>query len=211
MLAMLPSFYFGVGGNLDLLGQWFRQETQTQLGESEIWFPNQSLRGVLMRYLTAVDYSKLPDPNYPQVNIQAWDPRTVRRLWFVLAGAGYVALLWIANRRRAADGWIEHGLAFSLVALLEPFTQKYALAVLLWPACVGGTLANKPAARRILYAAIILVLIQPLTPGSTAQRFLQVLGMDFGVTLLVATAMAMGTAENSNFEFRNSNSRFTPS
>ncbi|MBI2150400.1 MAG: DUF2029 domain-containing protein, partial [Acidobacteria bacterium] len=55
--TLLPSFYFGFRGNLDLLGQWFSQEFQTQLSESEIWFPNQSLRGVLMRYLTVMDYS----------------------------------------------------------------------------------------------------------------------------------------------------------
>src|SRR5436309_9296364 len=43
LLAMLPAFYFGFAGNLNLIGQWFAQESRTQLGESEIWFPNQSL------------------------------------------------------------------------------------------------------------------------------------------------------------------------
>src|SRR5439155_11578894 len=56
LLALLPSFYFGFRGNLNLLGQWFSQEWRTQLGSSEVWFPNQSLRGVLMRYLTVIDY-----------------------------------------------------------------------------------------------------------------------------------------------------------
>ena len=48
VLALLPSFYFGLSENFNLLGQWFAQETQTQLSQSEIWFPSQSIRGVLM-------------------------------------------------------------------------------------------------------------------------------------------------------------------
>src|SRR5207249_4760610 len=61
LLGLLPSVYFGFRGNLNLLGQWFSQEWHTQLGSSEVWFPNQSLRGVLMRYLTVIDYSQVPD------------------------------------------------------------------------------------------------------------------------------------------------------
>src|SRR5262249_35010423 len=74
LLALLPSIYFGVSENFSLLRQWYAQESQTQLGSSEIWFPNQSLRGVLMRYLTVIDYSQVPDSNYPQINIVAMNP-----------------------------------------------------------------------------------------------------------------------------------------
>ena len=42
--------------------------------------PNQSLRGVLMRYFTVIDYSRVPDSNYPQVNIAAFDPSRHERL-----------------------------------------------------------------------------------------------------------------------------------
>jgi hypothetical protein len=121
VLALLPSFYFGFLGNFDLLGQWFSQESQTQLGNSEIWFPNQSLRGVLMRYLTVIDYSQVPDSNYPQVHIATLDPGLVRSMWLIVAGSAYAALLAIAYRRRNTSGWLDHGLAFCLLPLLEPF------------------------------------------------------------------------------------------
>lgn len=39
VLALVPALYFGFEGNLNLLGQWTRQEFSTQTGESEIWFP----------------------------------------------------------------------------------------------------------------------------------------------------------------------------
>jgi hypothetical protein len=191
LLAMLPSLYFGVSGNVRLLGEWFAQETHTQLSENEIWFPNQSLRGVLMRYLTVIDYSQVPDSNYAQVNVAALDPSLVRRLWMFLAAGAYAGFLFLAGRRRETDGWTDHGLAFCLLALLEPFTQKYALIALLLPAVVAGSRLVKRPFIVLLYAATALVLIQPLTPGASAQRFLQVLGFDFAATLLLTVAFSL--------------------
>ena len=192
VLAMLPGLYFGFGSNFRLLGQWFSQESQTQLSESEIWFPNQSLRGVLMRYLTIIDYSQVPDSNYAQVNILALDPAKVRLIWMGFAAAAYAGFLWLAHRRRLSPDWLGQALAFCLVAVLEPFTQKYALAILLWPVIILASSEWKPKRSMLLYFATILALVQPLTPGANAQRFLQVLGLDFVaaalLTLLFATA-----------------------
>lgn len=196
LLALVPSFYFGFQGNLSLLSQWFSQEFQTQLSDNEIWFPNQSLRGVMMRYLTIIDYSQAPDPNYPNVNILALDPGLVRLIWMAIAGATYLVFLVIANRTRETEGRLEHGLAFCLIALLEPFTQKYALSLLLWPALIaGGFLVTKPVSRILLYTATVFVLVQPLVPGSTGQRLLQVLGMDFAAVLLLTAALVYPIVE----------------
>ncbi len=202
LLAILPSLYFGFFGNVDLLGQWFSQESQTQLGNSEIWFPNQSLRGLLTRYLTVVDYSQVPDSNYPQVHIAALDPGLVRWIWLIVAAAAYTALLVAACRRRNTNGWLDHGLAFCLLPLLEPFTQKYALAVLLWPALIAGFLIAKPGLRIFIYLSIVLALVQPLAPGSATQRLLQVLGLDFAVTLFLAAAIAYAGHEFAEDSFR---------
>jgi Glycosyltransferase family 87 len=188
-LALLPSFYFGWNGNLHLLSQWFGQEFQTQWSQSEIWFPNESLRGVLMRYLTVVDYSQMPDSNYPQVNVVAWDPSLVRFLWIVLAGGIYAMFLFFANRRRASAGWMEHGLGFCLVGLLEPFTQKYALVILLWPALTSAGAMKDSKVRLLLYCAAAVALVQPLAPGAAAQRLLQVFGADFLAASLLTAGM----------------------
>jgi hypothetical protein len=189
VLALLPCFYFGFSGNLNLWSQWLNQETHTQLGESEIWFPNQSLRGTLMRYLTVIDYSQVPDSNYPQINLAAFDRSNVRLVWVIAAGITYVGFLWLSNRRRHGNDWLGVGLAFCLVALLEPFTQKYALAVLMWPALVVVDVVKHDRFRMVVYAATVLALIQPLVPGASSQRLLQTLGMDFAVTALLAIAM----------------------
>jgi glycosyl transferase family 87 len=190
-LMLLPSFYFGFQGNVQLIRQWYEQETGIQLGLSEAWFPNQSLRGVLMRYLTVIDYSKVPDSNYPNVNIAAFEPANVLMLWASIAATAYVGLLFIANKRHESNNLFEHALAFCLVALLEPFTQKYALAVLLLPALMAGSVLTGSSGRvpRILiYIATVLALIQPLIPGAAAQRLLQVLGLDFAAATLLCSA-----------------------
>ena len=185
LLTLLPSFYFGFPGNLDLIRQWVSQESQIQLGSTEIWFPNQPLRGVLMRYLTVIDYSQVPDSNYEQVHIAQLDPRLVRTIWIIVAAAGYVALLIYADRRRHTDG----RLAFCLLAILEPFTQKYALAILLWPALIAASFTAENRVRGLMFLAMALALIQPLTPGSAAQRLFQVLGLDFMAALLLTLAI----------------------
>ena len=192
LLTLLPSFYFGFHANFNLLSQWFHQEFQTQLGESEIWFPNQSLRGTLMRYLTVVDYSQVPDSNYPHVNIAALNPVFVRTIWLGIAGLAYAGLLVIAYRHRGRDEWLDHGLAFCLLILLEPFTQKYALCVLLWPAlALGSALDERPRLRILIYIAAGLALIQPLAPGAGAQRLFQVLGLDFLSAALLTAPVAL--------------------
>jgi hypothetical protein len=188
VLMLLPSFYFGFPGNLQLIRQWYEQESGTQFGLSEAWFPNQSLRGVLMRYFTVVDYSRVPDSNYPQVNIAAFDPANVLMVWAAISATVYVGLLFVANRGREVNEWLDHALAFCLVALLEPFTQKYVMAVLLWPALTAGSLMSRPALRILIYMATVLALVQPLIPGSNAQRLLQVLGMDFAAAALLCSA-----------------------
>jgi len=188
ILTLFPSFYFGFSQNANLLAEWFNQEFRIQTGQDEIWFPSQSLRGVLMRYMTAVDYSQVPDSNYPAVNAANLPPATVRMVWFAMASAIYAGFLALVYSRHKKEAWIDAGLAFCLVALLEPFTQKYALVIILWPAMAAGRLfARTPS---LISLSIGLALIQPLVPGAQAQRFMQALGFDFAAMVVLAVALA---------------------
>jgi len=196
-LLLVPALYFGFDENLDLLAQWTRQEFSTQTGQAEIWFPSQSLRGVMMRYFTSIDYSQVPDSNYPQVNVANLAPVAIRSTWFVLAGIAYAGLLLLAGKRKRLMFGVSEALAFTALVLLQPFSQKYALVVLLWPAIVAGRLADNSRGRGLLYAAIALTLVQPLINGSAAQRLLQVLGLDFLATALLAAFLIVSISSQS--------------
>src|SRR5262245_24186668 len=188
VLTLLPSLYFGFSKNGNLLAEWFNQEFRIQAGQDEIWFPSQSLRGVLMRYMTTVDYSQVPDSNYPAVNAANLPPQTVRMVWFSMASAIYIGFLAVVHSRHKKEAWIEAGLAFCLIALLEPFTQKYALVIVLWPAIAAGRLfARAPS---LISLSVGLVLIQPIIPGAQGQRFMQALGFDFAAMVVLAVALA---------------------
>jgi len=186
ILFLLPALHFGIGGNAFLIQEWVQQEFSTQTGQGEIWFPSQSLRGVLMRYLTVIDYSHVPDSNYPLIHVAAMAPSTVRMAWLIAVGILYLGLLAIAARKKPPIFGVIEALAFTGLVLLEPFSQKYTLVVLLWPAMVAGRLALKSRARGLLWVMAVMAFAQPAFIGRGAQRLFQVLGVDFLLTALLA-------------------------
>lgn len=194
LLTLAPMAAFGWRGNLRLLSQWERQERGTAMEAGTIWYPSQSLRGVLTRYLSH------PPPaatggKYPAVNLAAWPEEAVSRLWLALDLLGYAGLLAWAWRSRAPEAMMD-GAAFCALALLIPFAHIEDLVVLLWPAMVAGAyLARRDGLRRgaaaWLWAAAIWAAVIPLIPGHAAQRWLQVAGADFAVAgLLLAGLIA---------------------
>jgi alpha-1,2-mannosyltransferase len=181
LFTLAPALWIGWDEQLSQLAAWYAQESAIAADGGRVWFPSQSLFGVLSRHLTFVDWRSSPDPNYPAINWLALDPEAVRTAWILLAGAGYAGLLWLARRLPAARDRLLHGVAFCGLILLEPYAQKQsALAVLLWPAVVAAALRPQMPrwGRYSLIAAAAISLLQPLTPSSYLNRLYQVLGLD---------------------------------
>ncbi|HZT74643.1 MAG TPA: glycosyltransferase 87 family protein [Terriglobales bacterium] len=176
LLTLAPALVFGWAGNLHLLGQWAAQESTTALHAGTIWFPNQSLRGVLTR---ALPFS---------------DP-AITRLWLPLDLAAYLAFLGFArSRREPAAAPTSVAAAFCLLPILAPFTHVKDLVVLLWPALTLGWLfarrtAASAAVRGLCSSAAILAGAIPLVPGGRAQHWLQLKGADFVVLCLLAAGL----------------------
>jgi hypothetical protein len=199
LLTLSPAALLGFKGNLNLLRQWANQEFSVQAGSGEIWYPGQSVRNVLTRYLTEVDYSKVLDANYPRINVAAFDAGMVQKMGLgltLLLYLGFLATTALAGRR---DGLKQHALAFCSLALLEPFTHRIALVILLWPAMVAGAeILGAEAVPRwtwwLVYCATVLVIGQPLVPGSSAHRWMQACGFDFWAVCLLSAALACALA-----------------
>jgi hypothetical protein len=179
-------------GRFDLLTQWFAQERRINALLGDRWYPSQSLRGIMLRYLTTLDYSGLPDPNYPHVNFVSLNSWEVRQFWLVLV----VLLVVFALFRvyRSADDSGAYSLFFCFLLIVEANVQKLAYVTLLWPILYAGiVMADRTALRSsrwLLTGATAVATLQPLVPGATSQRLMQVLGIDFlGVLIPLTLAL----------------------
>jgi alpha-1,2-mannosyltransferase len=202
---LLPAAYFGWGDNLHLLREWIAQEWGTGSMAAGMWFPSQSLSGILRRYLTTMDYSNLPDPNYRQVNLVHVDSRFIPFIWALLAGCAYLGLLWLARKSSTmAKGgsllFLTDALAFCVLPLIEPFAHRIAFVVLLWPAIVAGALLARagfpsPRSRILIWTAVAMEGAEPLIPGARIQRIFQVLGVDFWATCILTAGLLIAWTE----------------
>ena len=192
-LSLLPALHFGWSRNLALLQQWWDQESEIVAQAHQIWFPSQSLHGLLTRYLSDVDYQVAADPNYPVINIASLEPQTVYALWLIGAAVAYLALLRLAAKAPGHLKLEAHGVAFCALVLLQPYSQKQtALVVLVWPALVAaaGLRRALPSwGRIVIYLAAALGLLQTVLPTPFAHRLFQVLGTDALLTSLLIVGL----------------------
>jgi hypothetical protein len=207
-LTLLPATYFGWTGNLRLLRVWAAQEWATGSLQVGMWFPHQSLSGILQRYLTLMDYSGWTDRNYVQLHLLHLSPVYIPWIWASLVASAYFGLLWMARQTVEPSGnrtsvLIMDSLAFCALPLLEPFAHRIAFVVLLWPAMVAAALLARkgfPSAcsKALIYGAATIEAIEALTPGAKMQRLFQILGVDFWATCVLASGLVVAW-----FEWRN--------
>ena len=186
-LTLLPAAYFGWSGNLHLLREWAAQEWATGSLQVGMWFPHQSLSGILERYLTLMDYSGWTDRNYVQLHLLNLNPVYIPWIWAVLVGTVYLGFCgWRARRWKPpgigirSSSWMAS--RFARFPVLEPFAHRIAFVVLLWPSMVAAALLARkgiPSAwsKALIYAAATIEAIEVLTPGARMQRLYQILGV----------------------------------
>ena len=189
VFTVAPGFWLGWPRLFHLLKQWFLQEQRINALLGDRWYPSQSLRGVMLRYLTRIDYSGLPDQNYRHVNLVSLPSWEVRQFWLTLAIIlGLLALGWAY--RCASDG-AAYSIFFCSLLIIEPNVQRLAFVALLWPALYAGIVMTDQKAPRfarwVLLGAAALAVLEPMVPGAASQRLAQVLGIDFFGVLVPLT------------------------
>lgn len=189
VFTVVPGFWLGWRNLFLLLKQWFLQEQRINALLGDRWYPSQSLRGVMLRYLTQMDYSGLLDQNYRRVNFVSLPSWEVRQFWLLLAVVlGLLALVWVY--RCAHDG-AAHSIFFCSLLIIEPNVQRLAYATLLWPILYAGIVMTDDKAPRftrwLLLGAAAVAVLEPLVPGAASQRLAQVLGVDFFGVLVPLT------------------------
>lgn len=194
LFTLAPALYFGWGRHVELLSDWWKQEYGIASRGGQVWFPSQSLLGVMTRHLTGTDYAGSPDPNYPRIHWASLDPTAVRAAWAVVVVLGCFGLWTLARGAGSARRFEAGGLAFCALVLLQPYAQKQtAFVVLIWPALAAAAALSRPLpgwGRRMIYSAAAVSLLQVLAQDPQAQRLLQVLGTDALLAALLAGGLA---------------------
>jgi len=191
VFTVLPGVWLGWTNLFHLLKQWFLQEQRINALLGERWYPSQSLRGVMLRYFTRMDYSGLPDQNYRHVNLASLPSWEVRQFWLVLAIVlGVMMLVWAY--RNASDA-SAYSMFFCLLLIVQPNVHRTMYVALLWPVLYAGIVLTDHKtpwlARWALLTAAAVAVLEPLVPGAASQRLAQVLGIDFLGVLLPLTVV----------------------
>ncbi|MBV9155330.1 MAG: DUF2029 domain-containing protein [Acidobacteriaceae bacterium] len=201
-LWILPWPIFGTAGYWVLLQEWYKAVGRVGTTYSEFYyFPGQSLRGLLLRYLTPVSP---PLKDFPLIHVMSISPQTAVTIWMIAGAAVYFFFVVHMLRSSPRKLWAWDGLAFVLYSLLEPYAVKSGL-ISLGPAVLTGaclfTLARKgtefpPETRRaiswgnqLFLLACSLSFLGALVQYKPWQRFLLSIGLDFWAEVSLIAAL----------------------
>ena len=202
LLWLVPLFVWSPSRYLDLIAQWYRTEFQSLGVNSEMWyFPGQSLRGILLRYLTVSEpWAK----GFPDVHMFSFSPAGVVRAWEAIAAATYAAASIAMLRSDYSKRWIWDGASFALFTLLEPFGPISGM-ISLGPAALIAAAAysregcsgksRESLAGRLFAGACALSFLGAVMQYKPLLRLLLVLGLDFYAALLLFTALVLAGNE----------------
>ncbi len=211
-LWILPLSVFGATGYWSLIQQWYKAVGRVGTTYSEFYyFPGQSLRGLLLRYLTPV---APPLKSFSTINMLSLSPRTAVILWMIAGAAIYFFFVVHMLRSSPRKLWAWDGLAFVLYSLLEPYAVKSGL-ISLGPAALTAaclfTLARResPAgssraktANQLFLTACLLSFLGAIVQYKPWLRFLLSVGLDFWAELLLLIALFIWIAQTPLVESR---------
>lgn len=193
-LWLLPFPIFGVPRYCSLLHDWYTGVHRMGATYSEFYyFPSQSLRGILLRYLTPV---APPLRSFPRINLLSLSPRTTVIIWGAAAVIAYAVIVITMLRSDPRKQWVWDGAMFVAYSLLEPYAVKSGLISLGPAALVAASLFTlstraKPPwsswANAFFLTACSISFVQAILQYKPWQRILLTIGLDFwGEILLLA-------------------------
>jgi hypothetical protein len=211
-LNLLPSIYFGVAGNRELIARWYEHVIVGQEFHETNGPINLSLKGQLQRTFTEVDYTQRVDGDhrYAAVNVAALSPSTIDRGWMAIASClfvGALVLIWMSARTPDAGTpeptdvrlmALQIGLLICVMLCVGPLTSKIYLVALLWPVvAIGAAAWDHAVVRRAMIGIAMVSSTLPLLPGRTLQRLLLVAGTDFYVSTAILVLVAFTLVRSS--------------
>jgi hypothetical protein len=200
VFVFLPSFYFGITGNIDLHRQWlFHVVTPSEFhvtnGPVDL-----SIQGQVKRYFSEVKYfERENDREYRNINVASIEADHVRSTGLIAALLIFAATFGVILFHSLTKGnektqrvFYEFGLVVVMMLLVGPRTNIIYMAAIFLP-LTALLYSWRTARSRVAAIALVIVtvaaVVLPLIPGAKTQRLLLVLGVDTFAVLAVWIAL----------------------
>ncbi len=180
ILWLAPILCFGAAQYGSMLQTWVHQESGTMLASVDIWYPSQSLRGLLLRFFTDPRMTQPYHGEFPDVHLVCIAPQWVIGGWLVVSGIAFIYFI-----RRQSDEF--HFIVFSA---LQPFCNWSSLISVTPAVLVAAHFAAKGRSRVVfaITAAVSAVLLTTSLSRS-AVRLSEALGFHFLVMLFLGISL----------------------
>jgi hypothetical protein len=180
---LLPMAFWGTAIYSHLLGSWFHQEFATNTSITDIWYPSQSLRGLLLRYLTDPAVTLPYRSEFPDVHLASLPPALIIHIWSLVAVIAYV---FVFTRRQLMGE-----LYFVVFSAFQPFCNWSSLISLAPAALVAAHVGSK-SRRGIWFLALAFALSCAEYMASLSRfdaRLFEALGMHFPIMLCIGACL----------------------
>jgi hypothetical protein len=166
-----------------LLQTWFHQEFSTNTGVTDIWYPSQSLRGVMLRYLTDPALTLPYRSQFPDVHLTTFPPAAVIHSWCFIATMAFGCA--VARRQISGE------LYFVMFSALQPFCNWSSLISLAPAVLVAASISsNNWKARCYLTSAFALSCVGYMASLSRFDtRLFEALGLHFPIMLCIGMCL----------------------
>jgi hypothetical protein len=196
VLWAAPVFVFGSQEYAQLLHDWTAQELANHTGVTDIWYPSQSLRGVLLRFFSDPAVTQPYRADFPDVHVASLNPQL---LVMFANGCGACALyyvLWGASRVRSELRFRWDALYFVAFSAFQPFCNRASLisitpAVLATAVSLPGRSWPDETLARVPWAlAVALSGLEILSSFSRpAVHWFEALGLHFPLMLALGVSL----------------------
>src|SRR5205085_6055741 len=109
------------------LKQWYTQESSAGVAGHEVWYPSQSLRGVLFRYVTNEAKPVVSGVQYPVIQFADIPVPVVAEFWLAISGLIYAWTMWRSYRDGLREAPLWDAATLVIFSILQPFSHKASL------------------------------------------------------------------------------------
>jgi len=205
VLWVAPVFFFGRARYVALMKDFYTHAVTLAGNPEAVWYSSQSLRGILLRFLT---HAAAPRDGYPDVSFAGLSPALVGGFCVVVTIVLYGYAVLSTWRAPESKRFLWDANAFVFFSILEPFAMNSGLISLLPGVLAAVHIYSAPpdkypkAAKLAFLIACSFAAIASCTFYRPLQRVSLMLGIDFWMMLALGASLAIAATGRKSEKLR---------